>query len=174
MAATPSSHARFRALFDQYHDEMSRYCHRRLGPVDANDATADVFVIAWRRLDDVPPGNDARLWLYGVARNVVSGHRRTIARRVRLAGRLEREGTEEPAGPETVVVRNALSEAVLEALDRLEPADRAVLTLKTWEELSHAEIGQVLGVSQHAVDMRINRALGRLRKAMGRSQEGDR
>ena len=64
---------------------MREYCSRRLGVQEANDAAAEVFLVAWRKIDQVPIGADARMWLYGVARNVVRNASRSARRRERLA-----------------------------------------------------------------------------------------
>ena len=69
-----------------------------------------------------------------------------------------------PAGSpvESVVVRHSEYQAALDAMGRLKAVDQELLRLKVWEELSHAEIGEVLGVSAHAVDMRFRRATRKL------------
>ena len=85
MAQSPSSDTRFRRLFDEYETAMREYCSRRLGVQEANDAAAEVFLVAWRKIDQVPIGADARMWLYGVARNVVRNASRSARRRERLA-----------------------------------------------------------------------------------------
>jgi DNA-directed RNA polymerase specialized sigma24 family protein len=48
---------------------------------------AETFLTAWRRLDDVPAGDEARLWLYGVARRMLANQRRGARRRSSLADR---------------------------------------------------------------------------------------
>lgn len=59
---------RFRDLYDGEAVRLIGYVARRLAdPTAAPDVVADVFAVAWRRFDDVPPGSEARLWLYGVA-----------------------------------------------------------------------------------------------------------
>ncbi|NNF11364.1 MAG: sigma-70 family RNA polymerase sigma factor, partial [Acidimicrobiia bacterium] len=63
-------------------------------------------------------------------------------------------------------VRNAEYQAALDALSRLKPIDQELLRLRIWEDLSHAEIGEVLGISSHAVTMRLKRATGRLAKLL--------
>ena len=68
---------RFKALYLDNGDAVVGYCVRRLGVDDGNDAAADVFVTAWRRIDVCPQGDEARLWLFGVARRVVANKRRS-------------------------------------------------------------------------------------------------
>jgi len=62
--------AGFERLFVQHHDDVLRYFVRRLDVrADAADLLAETFLIAWRRLDDIPDGHPLP-WLYGVARRV--------------------------------------------------------------------------------------------------------
>ena len=67
---------------------------------------------------------------------------------------------------ETVVVRRSEDARLLKAIGTLRPSDQELVRLKAWEELSHADIGEILGVSSHAVDMRLNRALKKVGKVM--------
>ncbi|NIV35276.1 MAG: RNA polymerase subunit sigma-24, partial [Anaerolineae bacterium] len=77
MASDRTSSLRFDRIFGEHYEPVSRYCHRRLPPDDANDATAEVFVVAWKKIEDVPRGDDELPWLYGVARNEVRRMRRS-------------------------------------------------------------------------------------------------
>lgn len=157
---------RFRTLYATHFDALLRYALRRVDqPPDAADVVADTFLVAWRRVDELPSGDEARLWLYGVARKVVFNQRRGRQRRDRLGVRLRHELAEtvhpDPAGDATerIVVRAALS--------RLGEIDREVLTLTVWEELEPREIAEVLGVSAQTVRTRLSRARGRLRDVIG-------
>lgn len=155
--------ARFRTLYEETYSLMRDYCLRRLDPEDAADATAEIFTVAWRRIESLPPGDQARLWLYGVARNVIAHQRRGHERRNRLSKRLRNSSLPSVAPAADVqVVRRIEDQMVLEALERMKPDDREVLRLKLWENLSHGEIGEVFGISAHAVDMRVKRATKRL------------
>jgi RNA polymerase sigma-70 factor (ECF subfamily) len=155
---------RFEALFEAHHRALLAYAARRSPTIaDAEDVVAEVFLVAWRRLDDVPAGDEARLWLYGVARNTVGNQRRGRTRRVRLQTRLEQTADRPPAAapappPET--------EPVLDALSRLSPSDQELLRLVAWEELSHAEIAEVMGISVNAVAIRLHRARARFEQAL--------
>ena len=84
MASAPSTDERFQALFAAHHKELHAYCLRRLDVEDANEAASEIFLVAWRRSDKVPAGEEARLWLYGVARNVVRNWQRGGRRQLRL------------------------------------------------------------------------------------------
>jgi RNA polymerase sigma factor (sigma-70 family) len=132
---------------------------RTQSPEDAADVVAETFAIAWQRLDDVPCGPEARLWLYASARNVISNLHRASRRRWRLAERLGSE----LAGAETG--QAPVDEDALEArslLHSLDEAHREVLMLAAWEGLDSAEIGRVLGCSALAARIRLHRARARL------------
>jgi RNA polymerase sigma-70 factor (ECF subfamily) len=155
---------RFRALFESELVAIVGYAARRLDdPTDAADVAADVFVIAWRRIRDVPPGPEARLWLYGVARNVLSNHTRSARRRIRLVDRLRHElhvlpAASTPAPGDVIALRQALSE--------LREDDRELLLLATWEGLSPSQIASVLQVPPGTVRSRLHRARKALRLAL--------
>lgn len=73
---------RFEAVYTQTYEQILGYAMRRCdSPEDAADVVAETFAIAWRRMDALPAGAEARLWLYGVARNVLANHRRGQDRR---------------------------------------------------------------------------------------------
>lgn len=154
--------ASFRRLYAEHGREILAYALRRAGdPEDAADVAAETFLVAWRRLEDVPPGEQARLWLYGVARRALANQRRGERRRERLGERLRAELT--PALPEPPVLPGP---DVLAALERLGLEDREVLRLSAWEELSPSELATVLGISAVAARSRLHRARRRLRRAL--------
>jgi DNA-directed RNA polymerase specialized sigma24 family protein len=87
---------RFEDLYATHHAPVFAYVLRRTDvPEDAADVIAETFAIAWRRrwrrIDDVPSGEETRLWLYGVVRRVLANHRRGLRRRSSLADRLRAE-----------------------------------------------------------------------------------
>ena len=76
---------RFTALSAAHVTAVLGFVARRCDtPVDAADVTADVFVVAWRRIAVIPAGDGARLWLYGVARHALANQHRGETRRGRL------------------------------------------------------------------------------------------
>jgi RNA polymerase sigma-70 factor (ECF subfamily) len=130
--------------------------------VDAFDAAADVFAVAWRRLDVVPDGDDTLRWLYGVAYRVISSQWRRGRARRKVLDALRGRQPEPASGPETEVVRRAEYSQVLAAAARLSGEDREILRLAMWEELSHGEIAAALGLRVDAVRQRFHRAKKRL------------
>jgi RNA polymerase sigma-70 factor (ECF subfamily) len=164
VATVPSTDEQFRRLFDAHHRELHAYCLRRLPIEDANDAASEIFLVAWRRGERVPGGDAARLWLFGVARNVVRNWQRSGRRHLRLvakAGSVTEPGLEEPDVP---LLRREEHRAVLDAIATLNDQNREVVRLKIWEGLSNAEVGMVLGMSDRAVEARYTRSIKELRK----------
>lgn len=162
--------SKFRTLYEEEYDAVFAFCARRVGPVDAADATADVFAIAWRRIDDVP-ADAGRPWLYGVARNTVLNRWRTKRRQARLLDRVRAVRAPVSVGPDVEVDRTDEARAVLAALRSLRPADQEVLVMAAWDELASKEIAEIVGISVAAVDQRVHRAKQRLARALEASPD---
>ena len=141
---------------------LQRYLRRRADPVMAEDVLGDVLLVMWRRRDDLPV--DAALpWCYAIARRCLANARRGEERHLRLVHRL----ADEPLGPEP-----SDDPALDAALTLRSPADRELLRLWAWEGLSPREIATVLDITANAASVRLHRALGRLRKDLGKNGAG--
>jgi RNA polymerase sigma factor (sigma-70 family) len=156
-----STTERFQELFEAHYRDLMAYAIRRCAsPEDAEDLVAETFTVAWRRFDDLPSGNQTRLWLFGTARlirmNQFRSHRRRRNLLIRLAG-LPKAGR--VTGSDAVISDR---EQVLEALRALPPGDREILQLHAWEQLSADEIAIVLDLTPSAVWKRLERARRRL------------
>ncbi|MEU8271488.1 RNA polymerase sigma factor [Sphaerisporangium sp. NPDC049002] len=158
----PDPRQRFEEIYKAHYADLLAYLRRRTdSPDDAADAISETFTTAWRRVGDIPEGEQARLWLYGVARNVLANQRRGDSRRTALAVRLRAElaaWDESTPRQDTGVIR--------EAFQRLSPDDRELLSLVSWEGLDTAEIATVLGCSRGAVRLRLHRARKRLAREL--------
>ncbi len=157
----------FEELYAAHHRAVLAYCARRASRADAWDAAAEVFVVAWRRLDAVPALDEARGWLLGVAYRVLSNQRRSKRRRRRLLEKAAHATYDEPALPDRQLLRNEEEREVIEALARLRPRDREILQARLWDELSPSEVATLLGISRAAVDQRYSRAKKRLARVLG-------
>jgi RNA polymerase sigma-70 factor (ECF subfamily) len=151
--------ARFADLYrDNARDLLGYALRRSMDPDDAADVVAETFLIAWRRLGDVPAGVEARLWLYGTARRVLANHTRGVRRRDRLTHRLR-----DQVRHQLPFHREQEASALLDALVELRQGDRELLTLIAWEELTPREAAKALGISSAAARTRLHRARRRLR-----------
>ena len=161
---------RFQTLYEAHYGAVAAYVRRRTDvAVDAQDAVAESFLTAWRRLSEVPEGDAARAWLYGVARRVLANQRRGNRRRAGLSVRLRRE-EESSADVEAPVLAADDRRTVLAALARLREADQEILRLAVWEELAHREIAAVVGCSEGSVAVRLHRARARLAREIGKEE----
>lgn len=155
----------FEALYRQHAPALLGYALRRVDQSDvAADVVADVFVVAWRRIDAVPSGPRARPWLFGVARKVLANHRRGELRRARLSTRLQTEIAQIAmwSAPDPHPSR----EAIARAFGRLGPADQEILGLVHWEDLDRAEVAVALGCSRGTVRVRLHRARRRFARTL--------
>jgi RNA polymerase sigma-70 factor (ECF subfamily) len=150
---------RFSRLYEEHERQILRYALRRCNePEDAADIVAETFLVAWRRLGDVPLGAEARLWLYATARRVLANHHRGAKRRTRLADRLREELQRQFSSPPA-----SGGDDVIEALAEMGEADRELLMLIGMEGLTPREAARVLGIGTVTARTRLHRARRRLR-----------
>lgn len=156
--AVSDEEAKFAELYRAYGKQIHAYCLRRTSRSHAADAVADTFLVAWKKIEQVPSGEATLLWLYAVAFRVLSHQWRTRARSQRLRDRLG--GLADPGvePPDVLVIRDEEYRMVLKASARLRPIDQEILRLTLWEELSHADAALVLGIDSDAVKQRAYRA----------------
>lgn len=147
--------SRFLAVHTAAHDRIYRYFRRRTdGAATAEDLCAEVFRIVWEKSGH---GDDLSvIVLFGVAKNVLRNHERSLSRAAGLMGALQLQRVHEPAE----------ESAVLESVDRLAPKDREVLLLTYWDGLSAGEVAHLLNTSAAAVRMRLHRARKELTRTL--------
>jgi RNA polymerase sigma-70 factor (ECF subfamily) len=125
---------RFEALYSSTRARILAYALRRVpSEQDAADILAETFTVAWRRFDEVPDGDEAILWLYGVARNVLRNYQRSRQRQSRLVEDIAHQVSE---ARWSVLPRDEDRLVALFCLRALEEEDREVLMLTSWEGLS--------------------------------------
>jgi RNA polymerase sigma-70 factor (ECF subfamily) len=155
---------RFQALYAEHHARVYAYAVSRAGRQLADEVVSEVFLVAWRRLADVPA--PALPWLLAVARNTACSQFRGSARQRSISAEMRAWVTEaELSEPD---VADAVSErlSVLTALAALPEADRELLTLVAWHGLKPNEAARVVGCSTATYFVRLHRARRRLERAM--------
>lgn len=145
-------------MFRECYPPVRAYACRRAAPDAAQDVVADTFLVAWRRLEDVP--EDALPWLYGVARRVLANQRRSAVRSAALERRVA--GATVQPGPGDVGEDVADAELLRLALGRVPEKGREALTLVAWDGLSGARAARAAGCSKAAFAVRLHRARARL------------
>lgn len=151
----------FEEIFDRHFDALHRYLARRAGRQHADDLTSQTFVVAFeRRTRFRLDASDARPWLLGIATKLLANDRRAEQRRLEAVGQLSGDArhTLSPAS-------SALDSDgdVARALAKLDVAQRDVLLLHAWGELSYEEIADALGIPVGTVRSRLARARANLR-----------
>jgi RNA polymerase sigma-70 factor (ECF subfamily) len=148
--------SRFEEIYTSSYRSLLGYALRRCpDPDDAADVVAETFLIAWRRIEEVPKAGEARLWLYGVARKVLANHRRGELRHERRTAALRAELAAAPLAAEPPGADFSAMGRVFRALPE---DDRELLALVAWERLTPGQIAKVLGVSGNVVRVRLYRA----------------
>jgi len=156
----PGDSARFTALWDANAGRVFAYACRHVDHHTAQEVVSETFLVAWRRLSEVP--DPSLPWLLVVARNTVSNHRRTDRRRDALTEKMARIDKLSEVAPSADVSVTDRAE-VLAALAALTEAEREALLLTAWDGLSAVEAAGVVGCSAAAMHVRLFRARRRLR-----------
>ncbi len=179
-----------RTLFSRHRDRLKRMVHLRLsrrlaGRIDDSDVLQESYLEAARRLGEYQrnPSLPFFLWLRNMtAMKLAEVHRRHLGTQLRDAGRevtLHRGGLPMADSvslaaqllgtlttPSQAAVKAETRLFVQEALNGMDPIDREVLALKHFEQLSTAEIAEVLGLSKAGAGSRYLRAIKRLREIL--------
>ncbi len=151
---------RLSALWSAHAVRVQAYLWRHTDPDTAQDVLSETFLVAWRRLDDVP--DPALPWLLVVARNLVRNAHRAARRRRTLDDELAALAASAPlpeAAPEALAVER---DALLRGLARLGEREREAILLVAWDGLAPADAADVAGCSTAAFHVRLHRARRRL------------
>jgi RNA polymerase sigma-70 factor, ECF subfamily len=157
----------FRSLFADAYDDLLRFAQRRVHPSRAEDVVAEVFLVAWRRIDDAPKrAQDLRPWLFGIARHCLLNARRGQGRQEALAVRLAEtappEGVSGSLDPDLVAMQIDLAAG----WRGLSAGQQEVLALAVFENLTSRQAGRVLGITSAAYRLRLMRARHALRRQL--------
>jgi len=155
--------AAFEVIFREHYDTILAFATRRSDPATAHDVASEVFLIAWRRLDEIPGDPSTRSWLFGCAHRVLSNKRRGRARERALVEKIRTSAPTSSFGFDEASVDG---DALRAAIRQLSDADREVLTLVTSDGLSHREAAAVLGLRENTFTVRYQRARKRLRAVL--------
>ncbi|WP_203989341.1 RNA polymerase sigma factor [Sphaerisporangium rufum] len=160
----------FATLYDRHFGAIYRYIAARIGPQAADDLAAETFLVAFRKRDGFDPARgEVRRWLYGIATNLLAGHRRSETRRLEALARVPVEHPAEGEHADRVVARvtaAATKRRLATELGRLADGDRDVLLLVAYGDLGYEEIAQALDIPTGTVGSRLNRVRRKLRAAL--------
>jgi RNA polymerase sigma factor (sigma-70 family) len=163
--------AAFAALVRDHEETAFRIAYVICGSAaDAEEASQDAFVKAYRALGRFRAGEPVRPWLLAIVANEARNRRRGAGRRAALALRAageERSSGEAAPSPEAALHAGERRAAQLAALGRLSERDRTVIACRFLLDLSERETAAALGVRTGTVKSRLSRALERLRAEVG-------
>ena len=163
-------HDAYSALVEAHRDIAFRVAYLVTGTAaDAEDATQDAFVKAFRQIRRFDPNRPFRPWLLRIVGNEARNRRRSEARRfhyeVAASGRSDAGPPSEY--PEVAALRADVDRQLLAAVNRLPEKERLVVGFKYFLDLSGKEAAVALGVPVGTIKSRLNRALQRLREEIG-------
>ena len=140
---------------------------------EAEDAAQQAFVKAYYAIGKFRLEAPFRPWLLRIVTNEAKNRIRSQGRQAGVAVRLQegRPRGDAAPSPEVAVLSKERSSALMEALNTLKIADRTVIYLRYFLELTEAEMAVTLACRPGTVKSRLSRALGRLKSALGGDDE---
>lgn len=160
------SDADLATLFEAHFPDVWRFARRRCASAaDADDVAAETFAVMWRRRADIPPA-ETRLWLFGIARKVLSNQRRSATRQERVRLRL----THAHLPDEGFDDLTDIASGARRALATLSEEQRDLLLMQVWDGLSVREMAAIMGCTENAVSLRLFKARRKLAKTLGRKE----
>ena len=143
------------ALYRRHAGELRGYLYRRAGETGA-ELLGDVFVIALKRVDELPAPDLHRAWLFGIARRLLLAADRQALQRQKAER--EHAALDDPATEFSQVGPSVRARAVWEALSSLSEQDQELIRLTEWEQLTMTEASAVLGIRAGTARVRLHRA----------------
>ena len=159
---------RFEALFRAHYAAVRAYALRRASPEVAHDSVGEAFLVAWRRLDDVP--DDALPWLYATCRRTLANERRSARRAGAVALRVGAERVADGRDPAELV---GDAEVVRAAIDSLGERQREAIMLTAWEGLAPDRAAAAAGCTRGAFAVRLHRGRRQLERELVRLEDPD-
>jgi RNA polymerase sigma factor (sigma-70 family) len=155
---TPDDSERFSRLYDETSLDLLAFVLRRCSTAEeAADCLAETYRIAWEKRNRTPGGDEARPWLFGIARNISRRERASQERAAATSRELA------VAAERSNATTSSEDSAVVAALAELSPLDQEIIAMLSWDGLRPREVASVLGLSPNAVRIRAHRARTRLR-----------
>lgn len=160
----------FGALVRMYQKPVYNLAYRFVRDHDAaDDITQDAFIRAYKALDSFIEGKSFRNWILTIASNLALNSLRRRKHETPLDQSVWEETQADPnpsANPHERVVASSLRNKITEAVDKLPEEFKAVFVLRTYEDMSYAEIADALKIESGTVMSRLSRARARLKEML--------
>lgn len=154
----------FMECYEENSDALFRYCYFQVSNREvANDLLQDTFTKTWIYLKDGKKVDNLRAFLYKVAKNLIIDYRRK--KKSHSLEAITETGVDFQDDTETEedATERSDKEFVLSQLDRLEEADREILTMRYVNEMSIKEISEGLDLTPNNVSVKIHRAVEKMK-----------
>jgi RNA polymerase sigma-70 factor (ECF subfamily) len=165
--------AAWETLVQAHQESAFRFAFLLLGDAaQAEDVAQEAFIRAFRSLERFDANRLFRPWLLSITANLAKNQRRSVSRYLAALGRLVRETPGSEDGLESGIQNRLDSQALWQAVRRLDPNDQQIIYLRYFLDLSVAETSDTLGIAEGTVKSRLHRALSRLRTIIEKSFPG--
>jgi RNA polymerase sigma-70 factor, ECF subfamily len=160
----------FERLFREQYAPLCRFAARIIrDPAQAEDIVQTVFATLWAERHGWAVTHSARAYLFVAVRNAALNHARRLGVRREWEERATSHGADDvasPDRPDELLERDETTARIRDALAALPERCRMVMELRWREQLSYAEIAEVMGISVKGVENQLSRGLQRLRGVM--------
>jgi len=169
----PEEEREFQDIYAQFNEKIKRYLARMVNKTEAEDLTQEVFVKVGRGLKDFRGRSSLSTWIYKIAANTALDRLRALSSQAGASDLLPEDNKEQAVesadrspSPELSLIKREMNDCIRGIVEGLQDRYRTVLLLSEFEELTNAEIAEVLGISADAVKIRLHRARTRLREQL--------
>ena len=170
---------KFQKIYEDFRPKIIRYLTRMVGDSEAEDLTQEVFTKIGQALKTFRGESQLSTWVYQIATHAALDRirQRSSARHgekknlpMEAIGESEKDidiwTGEQTASTEQQVIRKEMNGCIREVIESLPESYRAVLVLSELGELKDSEIADILGLSLHAVKIRLHRARAKLKEEL--------
>jgi RNA polymerase sigma-70 factor (ECF subfamily) len=151
----------FEDIYNEYYKEILRFCFFKLKNKDeAEDLVSEVFIKAYSHFAKFD-GNNARAWLYKIARNSIYDRFKAYENKNRLY--TDDESFTDENNPEKKILINEDYKDLLNSIEKLPEFEKEAVTLRYIQELDYAEIAKIMGKTVNAVKILVTKGLKKLK-----------
>ena len=158
----------FEELVEQYRERVHRVAWRILrDDEDAEDVAQEAFIKVFKNIGRFEGRSSLYTWVYRITVNIALNRiKRDKFRRMVPLGDMIRGDTRPQSDPARAAISSEIATRIDEAVKLLPDKQRAVFTLKFYEELSHREIAEIVGCSEGTSKANYFHAIRKLRKLL--------
>ncbi len=166
--------AAFEVLVLRYQTQVYSLALRMVGnEADAQDLAQEAFVRVWKSLPSFQFSAQFSTWLYRLTTNICIDFLRAQKKHRQISLTIAEEeqwDLEDPSPqPEDLVLAQDARETLTRAMDSLDPEERQILLLRSVNDCSYQQIGDIMGLREGTVKSRLSRAREQLRKKLSKS-----